>query len=63
MELGVERPDLDVAELTEELGETGVVADDGGGGAAQVEVPPVSIGRPASIQAMVPPATLTASMP
>ena len=61
VELGVERPDLDLAEPVEELGQRSVVGDDGGRLPAQAGASPVSTGKSASIQATMPPTTLTAS--
>ena len=63
VELGVERPDLDVAEPVEQVGQGGVVGDDGRFRTAQAGASPVSTGKPASIQASVPPTTFMASTP
>lgn len=63
VELGVEGPDLDGEELLDESGQVPVVGDDRRRRRGQEGAGPESTGRPASIQARVPPATLTASTP
>lgn len=66
MELGVEGVSVGLGQLPEDLGEDGVVVDPAV--RLRVEVVaygsiPVAMGSPASTQAVVPPATFTASMP
>lgn len=66
MELGVERVRVGRRELVEDGGEGGGVVDPAVGlrfGVSAYGFIPVEVGSPASTQAEVPPATLTASIP